>query len=140
MEKERTVELLAIVGSALVLFYVTIISVQTLYVVDNPPAGSSPTIKIVGHQWYWEFAYPDGSKSLRDLKIKSGQVYKLEVTSTDVIHSFFVYELGIKIDAVPGRINHYWIQADRPGEYRISCTEYCGLLHYDMLGKVIVTP
>ncbi len=139
MEKERTVELVAIVASSLILLYVTIISVQTLYLIEYPPAGHTPTIKVVGHQWYWEFIYPDGSKSLRELKIKSGEVYKLEVTSGDVIHSFFVYDLGVKIDAVPGRMNQYWIQADHPGEYLIVCTEYCGLSHYAMQGKVIVT-
>jgi heme/copper-type cytochrome/quinol oxidase subunit 2 len=70
--------------------------------------------------------------------VKVGQVVLLEVTSLDVVHSLFIYDLGIKIDANPGRINHYWFKADAPGIHRIVCAEFCGVSHYIMTGTLFV--
>jgi len=86
------------------------------------------------------FEYPNGTRVQNELRVKAGQVVLLEVTSLDVIHSFFVYDLGVKIDANPGHVNNYWFRADTPGQYRIVCAEFCGVSHYAMIGKLIVEP
>src|SRR5437667_93989 len=74
------------------------------------------------------------------LDIPVGQKIKLDLTSKDVIHSFFAPNMGGKKDAVPGHTNEMWIQADRPGTYVSHCTEFCGDGHADMLITIVVHP
>jgi cytochrome c oxidase subunit 2 len=62
---------------------------------------------------------------------------RLELTSADVIHSFWVPELQVKTDQIPGRVNHSWLQADAPGRYRGQCAEFCGLQHTNMIVYVV---
>jgi cytochrome c oxidase subunit 2 len=88
----------------------------------------------------WKFAYPGGPSSLDALRVPAGRPVRLLITSRDVIHSFFVPALRIKMDALPGRYTQTWFVADRPGRYQIFCTEYCGLGHSSMLGELTVMP
>src|SRR5438270_39717 len=100
-----------------------------------------------GRQWSWAFTYPDqqlfklqdGStlQSGQQLDIPIGQKIKLELTSKDVIHSFWIPNLGGKKDAVPGHTTSLWIQADQPGTFKGQCYEYCGDGHADMLLTVV---
>lgn len=96
------------------------------------------TIKVIGQQWFWSFEHEDGTKEVGELHVEAGKAYKFEVTSTDVIHSFNIPEHVVLIDAVPGRVNTVWFAPTEPGEYEIQCREYCGLIHYNMRGKLIV--
>ncbi len=73
------------------------------------------------------------------LVVKAGKLYRLELTSSDVIHAFYIPELGIKYDAVPGFVYVMWLKVDTPGVYSIYCAEYCGSGRYLMLGKVVVS-
>jgi cytochrome c oxidase subunit 2 len=108
------------------------------------------TIKVEGAQWAWAFTYPDQPMfKLQDgttleageqLDIPVGQKILLELTAKDVIHSFFVPNIGGKKDAVPGHTTMLWIQADRPGTYKGQCTEFCGEGHADMLITVVAHP
>jgi cytochrome c oxidase subunit 2 len=103
-----------------------------------PP--DAETIKVTGQQWFWTFEHQDGTKEVGELHVKQNVPYRFEITSQDVIHDFNVPDFVILMDAVPGRINTLWNVFDVPGEYLIQCREYCGLLHYNMRGKLFVEP
>jgi len=137
VSKERKIEIMSVVVTSVVLAYLGIVSAMQLIAVDTPPHGSI-TIKVIAKQFLWTFEYPNGSRAENELHVKVGEVVLLEVTSLDVIHSLFIYDLGIKIDANPGHINRYWLRADVPGEYRIVCAEFCGVSHYAMIGRLYV--
>ncbi|WP_374545837.1 cytochrome c oxidase subunit II [Rhodoblastus sp.] len=113
------------------------------------------TIKVTGNQWYWSYAYPKdqgGGFSFDSLLIPDDQIdpakgqirllsvdneavvpvgkkIRLQVTASDVIHSFTIPSFGIRIDAVPGRLNETWFQAERPGIYYGQCSKICGKDH-----------
>lgn len=98
------------------------------------------TVQVVAHQFFFEFIYPDNTSVDNVLRVEADRVVRLEVTSTDVIHSFFVKDFLFKIDAVPGRVNVYWFQAEQVGSYIIQCAEYCGAGHYGMEATLDVFP
>lgn len=95
------------------------------------------TIEVIGRTWWWEVRYPNGAVTANEIHIPAGEPVMLELTSADVIHSFWVPELQVKADQVPGRTNQLWIEADEPGEYRGQCAEYCGLQHANMIVQVV---
>lgn len=97
-------------------------------------------IKVTGQKWFWTFDYPNGSKGVNELVVPANQPVKLLLSSTDVIHSFFVPEFRVKMDALPNRYTIAWFEATEVGEYNVFCTEYCGKGHSEMLGKVKVLP
>jgi cytochrome c oxidase subunit 2 len=105
---------------------------------DTPAATNRVDIGVTGHQFYWEFRYPDGQVSVDRLVTPAGQVVHLDIRSTDVAHSWWVPELGGKFDAIPGRTNRTWFKATRKGTYEGQCDEFCGLLHAQMLARVEV--
>ena len=112
---------------------------------------SAFSVKATGHQWYWSYEYPDHDgfsfdsnllsedelkdKSKRLLKTDNalvlpvGQKVRLLITSVDVLHSWAVPMFGVKMDAVPGKLNETWVQVDKPGVYYGFCTELCGHGH-----------
>ena len=83
--------------------------------------------------------YPNGARSINDLTVPYGRVVDLTVVSSDVIHSWWIPELGGKIQAIPGKTNHTWFRADQPGTYVGQCAELCGLYHAAMRARVIAT-
>jgi cytochrome c oxidase subunit 2 len=99
---------------------------------DAPAANDAVPITVVGHQFYWEFDYPGGARSINKLVVPSGQVVDLTVVSRDVIHSWWVPPLGGKIQAIPGRTNHFWFKAEKAGTYEGQCAELCGVYHASM--------
>jgi cytochrome c oxidase subunit 2 len=95
-------------------------------------------VEIVGHQWWWEVRYSEeGVTTANELHIPVGRPVAIELTSADVIHSFWVPELAGKLDALPDGTNTLVIEAEEPGEYRSECAEFCGLQHAQM-GLVVV--
>ena len=80
-------------------------------------------------QWRWDFGYPGGVASVGVLHIPVGRPVDVELTSADVIHSFWVPRLAGKMDAIPGRTNRLRIEAAAPGVYGGVCAEYCGIGH-----------
>lgn len=109
------------------------------------------TVKVVGHQWYWTYEYGDFDNFVFDSymvstrNLERGELRLLEVdkriilpiethirlvvTGADVIHSWAVPSLGIKLDAIPGRLNQVGVYIQRPGVYRGMCSELCGVNH-----------
>jgi cytochrome c oxidase subunit II len=125
------VVILAVIG--IVVFY-------ELPAISNAPAAANPVrITVEGHQFYWQFDYPNGSRSINDLHVPVGQVVLLTVKSYDVVHSWWIPQLGGKIQAIPGRTNHIWFKADRTGTYYGQCAEFCGLYHEAMDARVIAS-
>jgi cytochrome c oxidase subunit 2 len=110
-----------------------------------PPA--EVMVRITGKQFNWNFTYPgpdgkfgtaDDVMTENDLHVPIGKVVRFELQSEDVIHSFFVPELRLKQDVVPGRTIAGWFEATKTGSYEIACSELCGFGHYTMRGNVIV--
>jgi cytochrome c oxidase subunit 2 len=114
---------------------------------EHGPPGQA-FYKVSGKQFNWEITYPgpDGtfnSKTItvdNEMHVPLNQVVRIDLTSKDVIHSFFVPNLRLKQDAVPGRTIHVWFQATEAGTYPIPCAELCGFGHSGMLGSMIVQP
>jgi cytochrome c oxidase subunit 2 len=125
------VVILAVIG--IVVFY-------ELPAISNAPAAANPVrITVEGHQFYWQFDYPNGSRSINDLHVPVDQVVLLTVKSYDVVHSWWIPQLGGKIQAIPGKTNHIWFKADRTGTYYGQCAEFCGLYHEAMHARVIAS-
>jgi cytochrome c oxidase subunit II len=101
-------------------------------------AGESLTVQVRAHQFYWEFEYPDGQLSIDTMVVPAGRVVRLDVTTPDVAHSWWIPRLGGKIDAIPGRTNTTWFKTSRLGVYHGQCAEFCGLLHAAMRADVVV--
>lgn len=99
------------------------------------------TLEIKGHLWWWGVRYVDsGVTTANEIRIPAGVPVRLDLTSADVIHSFWVPNLHGKMDMVPDHTNRFWIRADRPGSYRGICAEFCGDQHALMGIDVIVMP
>jgi cytochrome c oxidase subunit 2 len=93
-------------------------------------------IHVVGRQYIWMFTYPNGAFSYQELVAPVGVNVKLDITSVDVAHSWWIPKLGGKFDAIPGYVNHTWFRLERPGTYRGQCAELCGRNHADMTAQV----
>jgi cytochrome c oxidase subunit 2 len=109
-----------------------------------PEAGASGEleIRVTGRQYYWQYEYPNGVIAIDAMRAPAGVPVRLTVSApdSDVIHSWWIPALGGKIDAIPGRVNQTWFQADRTGVYEGQCAELCGVGHAVMLAKVEVLP
>jgi len=97
-------------------------------------------ITIEGHQYYWNFTYPNGAISVDTLRIPYNRTIKLTIRSADVAHSWWIPALGGKMDAIPGNTNHLTFRATKLGTFPGQCAEFCGLLHTAMLAHVQVLP
>jgi cytochrome c oxidase subunit 2 len=124
-----------------VLLGVFALNVRDLQALGAPPSPVTANILIAGHRWWWEVEYPDlGITTANQLYVPVGQAVKIDLTSADVIHSFWVPQLQFKRDLIPGQINTIWLQADKAGVYRSLCAEYCGLQHAQMHLMVVALP
>jgi cytochrome c oxidase subunit II len=110
-----------------------------LRALGNP---SQPVVvEVTGYKFWWDVRYPEhGVRTGNEITIPVGEPVEFHVTSADVIHSFWVPQLGGKIDMTPGEENTLRLQADEPGVYRGLCTEYCGIQHAHMHFIVVAVP
>jgi len=127
----------AVAATVMILLGLLAASVWTNRAVASLGAASAVTIKVTGHQWWWEAEYESGTPSeqfrtANELHIPVGRPVVLKVTSNDVIHSIWIPNLQGKRDLVPGYTTAIWLQADKPGLYRGQCAEFCGLQHAHM--------
>jgi cytochrome c oxidase subunit 2 len=144
-----TIEIIWTVVPVLILVTIAVPSFRLLfYELDVPKPDL--TVKVTGKQWFWSYSYPDSkfefdSLMVQDKDLKPGQlrllsvdnemvvpvnkVVRVEVIGADVIHSFSVPSFGIKIDAIPGRLNETWFKAEREGTYYGQCSQLCGRDH-----------
>lgn len=113
--------------------------------VGSPPSEPRLTLDISGRQWWWQVRY-QGEKpaqtfvTANELHIPVGEPVRVNLSSADVIHSFWVPALSGKTDAVPGQVNTTWLEADTPGVYVGQCTEFCGAQHAHMGLRVVAEP
>lgn len=144
------IEVLWTVVPVLILIVIAIPSFKMLYFLDRTEKPEM-TLKVTGYQWYWGYEYPDQeginflSYMVPTADLKPGDLRLLTtdnkvvlpidtniqilVTAADVIHSFAVPALGVKMDAVPGRLNETWVRITKPGTYYGQCSELCGKDH-----------
>jgi len=148
-----SIEVAWTVAPALIVFILVLVSTRTLYEVEArvpEPALDDDAlfVTVIGRQWWWEFRYEKfngrelGFVTANELHIPAATadgprpVY-LSIRSADVAHSFWMPRLAGKMDAIPGRTNHLWIEAREPGLYVGQCAEFCGTQHANMLLRVV---
>lgn len=146
----QAIETIWTVLPAVILLFLALPSLRLLYLIDEV-SGPSLTLKTIGHQWYWSYEYSDFNKLDFDSyivptdELRPGQYRLLEVdnravvpiysevrllvTAADVIHSWTIPRLGIKVDAIPGRLNQLGFTLTRPGVFYGQCSEICGANH-----------
>ncbi len=130
----------------LIVFVLIMVTARVVASVQNAtPPKAAVRATIIGHQWWWEIQYPElGIITANELNIPETQDGKqptfLQLTSSDVIHDFWVPRLAGKWDAVPNRINTLWMDPKQTGTYLGNCAEYCGTQHANMLIRVVVHP
>ena len=124
---------------AAVLAVVGVLTVGTIVDLDRVPKGEDVVkVTVIGHQWWWEYDYPDHDVvTANELHIPVGVPIAITLESVDVIHSFWPPKLAGKIDVIPNRQNHMTLEADKPGTYYGQCAEFCGLSHGDMRLRVV---
>jgi len=146
----------------IILMVIAVPSFSLLYAIDAPGGNFQMTVKIVGHQWYWSYEYPDftvtrmklhnnfqelkydsymvplNELSIGDLRLletdialilPARTIIRLLITASDVIHSWAIPSFGIKMDAVPGRVNNVFVYIKREGTFYGQCSEICGVNH-----------
>ncbi len=110
--------------------------------VTRPLPESALTIEVSASQWWWKARYNNGKADqiftiANEIHIPTGQPIRIQLVSTDVIHSFWIPKLAGKMDVIPGQTNVSWLQADQPGTYRGQCAAFCGVQHAHMALFVI---
>ncbi len=100
--------------------------------------GDAMEIVVTGKQWLWQFEYPDGSRTVNDLHVPVNTPIRLVMTSEDVLHDFFIPDMRIKHDVVPGRYTSIWFTPNSVGTHHFTCAEYCGRDHSGMQGEMTV--
>ena len=134
---ERFIVIAGVAIPALILtgvFLFTLREMRNLALADD---GAELEIEVIGRDWWWEVRYPNGAVTANEIHIPVGEPVQLKLTSADVIHSFWVPELQVKTDMLPGTTTESWLQADEPGRYRGQCAEFCGLQHTKMAFYVV---
>jgi cytochrome c oxidase subunit 2 len=135
----------SVAATVLILFVFLIHSFVTGRALDSVSTKDHLTLKVTGHQWWWEVQYDNSTAAYvvttaNEIHIPLGQPVLFKLSSTDVIHSFWVPNLHGKTDLIPGHENVTWIRADQEGTYRGQCAEFCGYQHAHMAFTVVVEP
>ena len=100
--------------------------------------GDAIHISAIAKQWMWKFQHPGGQAEINDLHVPAGQPVVITMISQDVIHALFLPALRIQMETLPDRYTELWFKADRPGTYRLYCSEYCGTDHSEMGGYLTI--
>jgi len=100
--------------------------------------GEAMEIQVTARKWNWAFEYPDGSRDAGTLHVVVNKPVKMIMTSEDVIHDFFVPDMRVKHDIIPGRYTEVWFTPTVMGKHVVTCAEYCGKGHSDMRATVVV--
>ena len=124
---------------SIVLLVIAIPTIPTIFAQDAIPSTASQRVRVIGHQWWWEFQYPDlGVVTANELHLPVGETARLELRSADVVHSFSVPRMSSKMDVVPTRANHMWFTPEITGNFAGQCFEFCGTQHANMRLRLIV--
>jgi len=124
---------------AFVLILIAVPTIRTIFATASRPTAEVLVVEAIGKQWWWEFRYPDlGIVTANELHVPVNRTIEVAISSTDVIHSFWVPRLGGKRDAIQGRTTRIFFQPDSIGEYLGQCAEFCGTSHANMRFRVYV--
>ncbi len=137
---DRFVVLAGVVVPGGILAGMFVYSLGVLGDLAGPPEEPALELEVVGHTWWWEVRYPNGVVTANEIHIPAGETVELALPTADVIHSFWVPELQVKKDHIPGVDNTLWVVADRAGRFRGQCAEFCGLQHAHMEFEVVALP
>jgi cytochrome c oxidase subunit II len=138
---DRWLVVAGVVVPFVVVIVVLVASTGAMRWVPTSAPRDAMVVEMVAHQWWWEVRYPEQQITTRnELRIPVGQPINLQLTSADVIHSFWVPELAGKMDALPDGVNTLVLEADQPGEHQARCAEFCGLEHARMRLRVVAEP
>jgi cytochrome c oxidase subunit II len=135
----NTVEIIWTIVPSVFLFAVLGGTIYTMFGLQNITGTNKLEVQAIGHQWWWEFNYPNEHVDTADtLYIPKGWVIQADLVSNNVIHSFWIPEITGKTDVIPGHNNRQIFRADKAGVYRGICAEYCGTQHAHMEFNVVV--
>jgi cytochrome c oxidase subunit 2 len=128
-----TVEIVWTIIPALILAAIAVPTVRAIFQTNATPKKDALTIEVVGHQWWWEFRYPEYNlTTANELHIPRDRTVSLRMGSADVIHSFWVPQFAAKRDVFANRETRMWFKAEVEGEYPGECAEFCGIQHARM--------
>jgi cytochrome c oxidase subunit 2 len=136
----RFIVIAGLVVSGAVLAGTFAVSLRALNALAGPSGDSALSIEVIGRNWWWEVRYPNGAVTANEIHIPVGRTVEVKLSTADVIHSFWVPQLNVKQDQVPGIDNRISLRADEPGRYRGQCAEFCGLQHTHMVVYVDAQP
>jgi len=137
----RNLEVLWTVVPALLLVAIAVMTVRTIFELDEAPSDDQLIVDVYGHQWWWEAVYPQYAVSTaNEIHVPVGRDVTVNLISDDVIHSFWVPKLAGKEDVIPNEANDIWFRADEPGIYLGQCAEFCGIAHALMKFRVVASP
>jgi cytochrome c oxidase subunit 2 len=132
-----TIEIVWTVIPALILAAIAVPTVRGIFQTNVVPKGDILKIEVVGHQWWWEFRYPDLKlTTANEVHIPVGQTVLFRMGTADVVHSFWPPRFAGKRDAFPNRQTRIWFRAEQAGEYPGQCAEFCGIQHGRMAFRV----
>jgi cytochrome c oxidase subunit 2 len=128
------------VAPAIILAFIAVPTIRAIFVTqDMTPLGGDLKVRVIGHQWWWQFQYPDlHVVTANELHLPVGARAVFDLETADVIHSFWIPELAGKRDVIPRHVNHIWFTPEMPGTYTGQCAELCGTSHARMGFRVIV--
>ena len=119
--------------------YILFETIPVIFHTQSPAPPASMNVNVIGHQFWWEFQYPDaGVVTANELHLPMGRTANLVLHSDDVIHSFWIPALGGKRDAFPSHINYIWMTPDSLGEFPGQCYQLCGYSHGNMRERAII--
>lgn len=136
VEESKLIEISWVVVPAILVLVVFTWGFQTFIKMGVAPSNSYE-ITVRGQQWSWLFEYPNGVQS-SELHVPVDRPVRLKMSSTDVLHSFFVPAFRIKQDVLPNRYTYVWFEPTKQDTFKVLCTEYCGTQHWAMDADVIV--
>lgn len=123
---------------AIILVLVAIPTIKTVFATAKDPGNEALVVEVVGHQWWWEFRYPDlGLTTANELHVPLGRTIDLRLESADVVHSFWIPQFAGKRDVFPKRETRIWFKTEDAGSYPGQCAEFCGIQHGRMGFRVI---
>ncbi|MFQ5550736.1 MAG: cytochrome c oxidase subunit II [Gemmatimonadales bacterium] len=124
---------------AFILVFIAVPTIRTIFEFDGTPAPGALEIEVIGHQWWWEYRYPEyGITTASEMHLPQGRPIALKMTSADVIHAFWVPRLGGKRDVIMGHTTRLAFTVDSTGVYMGQCAEFCGESHANMRLSVSV--
>jgi cytochrome c oxidase subunit 2 len=139
-----TLEIIWTVLPAVILVLIAVPTVRTIFATQAEASADALQVNVIGHQWWWEFEYPQlGFRTANELYLPNGRTVSFRLTTADVLHSFWVPQLGGKRDLISNRTNYLWFTPDSGGTAAVwngFCVEYCGDSHANMKFRAFTVP